>query len=307
MKYPNLSMFRTVITTVIGVSLIFGSEPLARFIGDPSLAVWGGWMGFAALAVALSHVLRKVLFHYIDLEEFSQKALQSPIGSAIVFLGVCIVVSAFVIATSGSVRAEGISSNAQKYLPVLVTQQCQYWPDISEPHALPGQIEQESNWNPRAELKTSREHGIGLGQITKTDKFDSLAELKGQYPKALSGWSWGNPSIYDPIYQIRGLLLMDLRNYQTIIDSADEHERLAFTFAAYNGGLGGLVSDRRMCAGTKGCDQSRWFGNVEKTSLKSKKAVGGYDKSFFSINRSYVTNVLLVKSLKYSPYMGCTQ
>ena len=59
------------------------------------------------------------------------------------------------------------------------------------------------------------------------------------------------------------------------------------------------MSDRRVCQATAGCDPGRWFGHVEKTSLKARAAIKGYGKSFFDINREYVVNVLQVRRSKY--------
>ena len=176
------------------------------------------------------------------------------------------------------------------------------------PSALGAQVEQETCpslkhprcWSPRAELRTSRERGVGLGQITRTDRFDSLAEMRAQFPRALADWSWTGESLYDPRLQLRGLVLMGWRNWRALADVPAVGERLAMSLASYNGGLGGLASDRRVCAATPGCDPGRWWGNVERTSLKAKTAVAGYGKSFFEINREYTRNVLIVRRPRYA-------
>ena len=50
------------------------------------------------LAVAgISHIVRRILFPSIDLKEFARSALNNPLASAIVFLGVCIVLSTFIV------------------------------------------------------------------------------------------------------------------------------------------------------------------------------------------------------------------
>jgi len=207
--------------------------------------------------------------------------------------------------------AQVVPENAKRYLPSLKQEQVRYWPTLTRPSMLAGQVEQESCislkhprcWNPRAELRTSRERGVGFGQITKTAKFDALAELRAQFPRELGDWSWNSATLYDPSYQLRALILMDLRNYKNIVGVRDPHERLAMTLSAYNGGLGGLMSDRSVCSATPGCDPSRWFGHVERTSRKSRVRLPGYGKSFFDINREYPINVLSVRSVKYAPYM----
>jgi membrane-bound lytic murein transglycosylase MltF len=111
--------------------------------------------------------------------------------------------------------------------------------------------------------------------------------------------SWEKP--YDPTLQLRGLVLKDKQGFSLIQGASTDLDRLAMSFAAYNGGSGGLNSDRRACAGTKNCNPGIWFGHVEKTSLKAKTAVHGYGKSFFEINREYVANILVVRRAKYLP------
>jgi len=74
---------------------------------------------------------------------------------------------------------------------------------------------------------------------------------------------------------------------------------MAFTFSAYNGGFGGVLKDRVLCSKTPGCDSSKWLGNVENTSFRSRTSVKGYGQSFFDINRGYVRNIMVVRSPKY--------
>lgn len=215
------------------------------------------------------------------------------------------------LVTIQTAHAQLVPPNAIKYMPLLKQEQQRLWPDLRYPSILAAQVEQESCislthsrcWNPRAELKTARERGVGFGQITKTARFDALAELRAQYPRELSAWSWNSPTLYDPTYQLRAMVLMDLRNYRVITGTADQNERVAMTLASYNGGLGGLMSDRNICLATTGCDQSRWFGHVEHTSRKSRVKANGYGKSFFEINREYPVNVMAIRRPKYTLYM----
>jgi membrane-bound lytic murein transglycosylase MltF len=148
-------------------------------------------------------------------------------------------------------------------------------------------------------LKTSREYGFGLGQVTVTDKFNAFTEEQRLDP-SLKNWQWNDR--YDPQMQLRGLVLKDRQLYNLILGVASDVDHLAFAFAAYNGGLGGVLSDRRVCAATPHCDQRIWFDNVEHTSLKARVKVGGYGQSFFDINREYVRNILLVRSQKYRQF-----
>lgn len=206
-----------------------------------------------------------------------------------------------------------VPANAHKYLPELVSTQRNIWPSAPTPSFLAAQVEQESCislthskcWNPRAELKTKRENGIGFGQFTRayrTDgsiRFDKISELAAAH-KSLRGWSWENR--YDPHYQLTAIVEMDKGIYNRQRDAATDRDRLSFTLSAYNGGESGVLQDRRLCANTTGCDKNRWAGHVEKTSLKSKQPHPGYRQSFFAINREYVTNVLDVRRPKYDKF-----
>lgn len=211
------------------------------------------------------------------------------------------------------VIAAALPENARTYLPALVAVQRSLWADAPEPSFLAGQIEQETCsslksprcWNPKAELKTKRENGIGLGQVTRaynkdgSIRFDVIDDLRRAHPE-LYEWSW--ETRYNASYQLKGLVLMDKAIFGRVRGAASDTDRLAFTLSAYNGGEGAVRQDRRLCANTKGCDPARWKGNVEHTSLKQRVPHPGYGKSFYDINREYVRNVLDVRRQKYAPY-----
>lgn len=202
---------------------------------------------------------------------------------------------------------------AHKLLPDLRAVQEDIWPAAPMPSFIAAQIEQESCislthskcWNTRSELKTSREYGFGLGQITiayKPDgsvRFNKFQELRQQYP-SLRDWAWENR--YDPKYQLTAIVEMDKGIYGRVADAATTRDRLAFTLSGYNGGESGVRQDRLLCKNTSGCDRSRWFGHVENTSLKSKAKWQGYGASPFQINREYVKNVLDVRRPKYEQF-----
>ena len=202
----------------------------------------------------------------------------------------------------------GIPQNFMFHKDTLVEVMKRKWPDIPYPSAIAGQIEQETCislthkkcWSRFAELKTSRERGVGLGQHTMTSRFDALAEARG-LDDDLKGWNWDSP--YSAEMQMVALLAMMKRNYG-IFKSTSELDRYAFALAAYNGGIGGIQSDQRICRNTKGCDDKLWFGNVENTSLKAKVKLGGaYSRSFFEINREYPVNILMKRRQKYKPFI----
>lgn len=185
----------------------------------------------------------------------------------------------------------------------------QYWPDLSMRTFIPAQVEQESLWNPRAELcvpkpSCSRERGIGFGQFTITPKMNVFEEVKRMHPD-LRDWAWSDR--YNSRLQLIAIVVKDRAHYKTCRPlMSNDWGGLACTASSYNGGFGGFTADRRLCANTKGCNPQVWTGNIEVTSLKAKKALAGYGKSFFEINREYVGYVMRTRSPKYVPYVTRT-
>lgn len=161
-------------------------------------------------------------------------------------------------------------------------------------------------WDPTSRLKSSREEGAGLFQITRAYdtsgriRFDALEELRTKYRSELYELNWLN--IYSrPDLQIRAGILKMKENYdQFKAYSYNDTEALAFADAAYNGGVSGVNKERRACVLTTGCDPSRWFGHTEKLCLKSKSALYG-SRSACYINREHVQSVINVRPYKYMP------
>lgn len=272
-----------------------GAETLSRI-------QWLVWMWVLVGAV---YLVRRAFHPEARSAQAYQKAMEHPIGAGLVFLGLALLTGLLFLAFAGRATAADMPPGALKYLPVLVAEQQAHWVDAPMHSALAAQVEQETCtslkskrcWNPTTELKTDREYGFGLGQITITGRFDNFTEAR-KLDVSLRDWQWRDR--YDPARQLRTMVLMDRGNYRRLTFVENPDERLAMAFSAYNGGMGGVLSDRRLCASIAGCDAGRWFGHVEKYSLKAKKASKGYGQSFFEINRGYVRNVMFVRRDKYA-------
>ena len=197
-----------------------------------------------------------------------------------------------------------IPALAEVYLGLLVATQQQYWPTAPEPWVMAAQVEKETCitlkhkrcWSPRAELKTSRENGIGFGQATRaynadgTIRFDRMADLRKAHPKALGDWTWENR--YNPELQMRGFVLGDSMGYKRFRPLAStDMDAWRFTLAGYNGGDGAVLKDRMTCKAKPGCNPGVWYSNVELHSNKSRKPWQGYGQSAFDINRGYVKRI----------------
>lgn len=192
---------------------------------------------------------------------------------------------------------------ALTYLPTLIAEVQTHFPSAPV-DMFAGQVEQETCpslkswkcWNPKTELKTSMEYGFGLGQLTVTARFNNFESARKLHP-SLASWRWEER--YDPVRQLRTMVLMDRGAFRALPATVATDARYAMSLSAYNGGLGGLLNDRRLCATVQGCDPNQWFGHVERTSYKAKTSVGEYSKSFYQINREYVRNVLQVRAPRY--------
>ena len=276
-----------------------GAETLAR-------VQWLAWLVVVAGPV---YLLRRALMDDARSLAAYRRAMETSTGAGLVFLGLALLTGLLFLAFAGRAAAATLPPGAVQYLPALAAEQQAHWPDMKMRSALAAQVEQETCpslksakcWNPRAELKTSREYGFGLGQITSTSRFDNFAEARKLHP-SLRDWQFADR--YDPVRQLRTMVLMDKAGFSRLSFVGDSGERLAMAFSAYNGGMGGVLADRRLCAQIEGCDPGKWFGHVERHSLKAKVAAKGYGKSFFEINREYVRNIIFVRRARYAGYFG---
>lgn len=293
-------------------------EPLVRLL----------WLSWTAVCVALTHSARKALYDYANGRDAWQKAIEHPIGAGLAFLGLCVVTAALFLglasfAKAGTVQPSALQTkvpaNAQTLAPMVQQEIERTWPSIPRRSYVGALVEQETCitlqhrwcWSPSAQLKTAREEGAGLGQFTRTWRgdgslrFDALTEVRAMAPTELAELDWAS------VYQRADLgiraLLIKLRDCDTRLQRLgkfDDLVRVAFCDAAYNGGYGGLQSDRKLCALTKGCNPKQWFEHVENTSNRSRTKWQGYGKSAFEINREHVNMTLNVRRLKYAVWLG---
>jgi len=218
------------------------------------------------------------------------------------------------IALYGVCRADPIPTpqylpNELLYMPILSSEIDTYWKDHPAKSIFAAQVRQETCaglkskfcWSPYAELKTSREYGFGLGQITITSQFNNFTEAT-KMDKSMKDWTWENR--YNAAYQLRTLVLTVRNAYSKFDWASDPDERLAFAIASYNGGIGGVLSDRTVCGVTPLCDKYVWFGNVEHTSKKAKVPISGYGKSFFQVNREYVRHIVCEYPARYTSFFN---
>ena len=207
-----------------------------------------------------------------------------------------------------------ISENVEKILPGFGFHA--YFPALIEQESCI-RLTYKKCFGPKSRLYAvrkngSKEEGAGMTQLTRvwrrngTVRFDTLTGLTRKYPVELAGLNW--KTVYDrPDLQILAAMLLWRDNFRSIKrmygSRMKEIEMIAFADSAYNGGLGGLKRDVRLCTTTKGCDPSKWFGNVEYTCTKSKRALYG-NRNACDINREHVRTIMFIRSYKYYVYQN---
>lgn len=205
-----------------------------------------------------------------------------------------------------------IPEQAHQYLPLLKTQINEVMPGFHAPEYFGALIEHESGcpgiksmcWNPKARLKSSREEGAGLSQITRAYKedgslrFDALAETRKLDPRGLNELRW--ETVYErPDLQLRVMVVMTRQNWNRVGKlTQDPHLQLQLTDLSYNAGFGRVLNDLRACSLHNGCDPTKWKGHVEETCTASKKPIYG-TRSACDICRHHVHDVVDTRMPKY--------
>lgn len=193
-------------------------------------------------------------------------------------------------------------SHWKQYRKTYYKWQEQMWPELKPTNLVAAQIWQESLWNPRAELKTSREYGFGLGQMTKAwrksgqIRFDKFKEATQKY-KELRDWEWKDR--WDVNKQIMFVFKEDYMLFKRFENYSDDLlTKYALMLSAYNGGITLLLREINMCKSSSSCNHRLWFCNIATKAARSTKKYKGYGKSFFDINREYPLHIMFKHTTK---------
>lgn len=205
-----------------------------------------------------------------------------------------------------------IPEQAAQYLPTLSAQVKEVMPGFHAPEYFGALIEHESGcpalkgmcWNPKARLKSAREEGAGLSQITRAYKddgslrFDALAETRKLDPRGLNDLRWD--TVYErPDLQMRVMVVMTRQNWNRVGKlTTDPAYQLQLTDLSYNAGFGRVLNDMRACSLKEGCNAQKWHGHVEQTCTASKKPLYG-NRSACDISRHHVHDVVGTRMPKY--------
>ena len=77
---------------------------LPGLTGEPAMAPLLTSVAMVAFLVAMSHIMRRVLFPGLDIQAIARKAMMDPIGAAIVFASICMVISVLILANTVMLR-----------------------------------------------------------------------------------------------------------------------------------------------------------------------------------------------------------
>lgn len=206
----------------------------------------------------------------------------------------CIVTNATAISTL---------DKAKHYQTLLDSIILQYWSTTPNPEIIYGEVEQESSWNAKATLKTSRELGRGLGQITiaydknGNERFNNFKN--GLDP--LKSWDWKNDP-YNERYQLTYLVLQLKSNYNTIRPHMiNNDEAIRSTLVSYNAGYGRWLS-RRKYAVIQKHDKTKWNNGLD-ISYGSNELTLLYDRPLWKAVNEYPI-VIFKKSEKYKSLLN---
>lgn len=267
-----------------------------------------------ALILLVFHLIRKSLFPYIDLKRFTNKAAENPMSAAIVFAVIIFfIISLCYISVVSAMTNDQILQQAKPTLPIFKNVVTQYWSDAPKQQYFPGTVEQETCaslkkcWNFKTELKTSKEYGFGLSQITiaythkGNVRFNNFLEAKKKYHE-LSQWQWDDR--FNPKYQLTYIVLQLKHLYQPMKHYfKDDDNRWAASLVSYNAGPGKVIDRMTVCDLTKGCDKTAWFNGLDSVVPPSEKKKL-YGKALYLRINEYPENVIHVRASKYIPYWG---
>jgi hypothetical protein len=203
-----------------------------------------------------------------------------------------------------------VKEAAIKYFPSFPSEQRHYFAGLIEQESCTS-LTSKMCWNPKSELHTAREQGVGLSQITRaftksgSIRFDSLEDMAKRHDAELHELTWQNV-MQRPDLQIRGIILMTSDNDKQLRGVTNITERIKFDDSAYNKGARGVQDARRICGLKNNCDSQIWFNNVDQINTTGNKVLYG-NQTAFMINTTHVSNVFKIRMNKYKPYFNQPQ
>jgi hypothetical protein len=200
----------------------------------------------------------------------------------------------------GSAAAAGVLDTARPYLDILEDAILTTWPDSPAAAVMAGQVEQESSWKAKATLKTKRELGRGLVQMTIAYTQDgkerfNIYRSAVRY-KQLSAWNWRKDP-YNVRYQLMFLALQDKANYNMVRPYfRNDTEACKGMLVCYNAGEGRWLR-RLKNARIMGLPTDIWDGGLAQAYSQGELALL-YGRPLWVAVNEYPT-VIFKRAVKY--------
>lgn len=290
---------------LIAATVICG--PCARWFG-PDFAqvaiILDNLAGIALILLCCDFVLDNReswgFFPALDLDYAIWSAQKTPTGAALVFIGaIALLITILFLAVPNAHGAP--LDNARPYLPALSQSIDRNWPDAPLRHVPAGQVEQESSWKTHATLKTSRELGRGLVQMTIAydksgrERFNIYREAARS--KQLAAWNWQRDP-YNVAYQLTFLILQDGANFRTVRRfCVDDAQAWKCALVCYNAGEGRWLQ-RLKNARREGLPADRWDVGLDRAYGKKETALL-YGRPLYEAVNEY-PRVIFRRAQKYA-------
>ena len=201
--------------------------------------------------------------------------LRVPIWTWVIWLWLLIVIVPAVLVAE-LVKAEPLA--ARQYRSTLTREVHTIWGLDAPVAVFAGQLEQESGWNPNVCSAVA----CGLAQFT------------GPTAKEVSRQLGVSADVFNPAWALRAVVAYD-RNLYRATEAIDDCNHWAFTLSAYNGGLGNVRRDQRLCSARgSDCNPNLWFGG---TAAYSNRSAGAYAE-----NRAYILRILGTRQFTYATW-----
>ena len=283
-----------------GLTLFFYKGDYEPFIGAINI------LSIFSLVALFGHYLRKSLFPYANLQVAWTAAVEkNSMPAALVYVakiaflfGLIWLATGFISPSVAGAASEP-TARAKRHLPALKTAIDTHWPAAPMRHYIAAQIEQESaGWNPRAELKTSREYGIGLAQITiaynadGTERFNNFKAAQ----RIFKDWKWEDR--FNVKYQLGYAVINDRSSFQQVSRlMRDDDSRWRASLVSYNAGYG-TVLQRRALAIRSGVPADRWVGGLDQVAMPYEQKLL-YGRPLGKMRNEYPHIICDVRAPKY--------
>jgi hypothetical protein len=280
-------------------------------------------LSVTAFVLGVIKIIISWLFPTLHLSAWFKKIEQKPITSVIAYVATLLFITFLIWITlyPASARAEDIVCHdkvlmkSKPYLPMISDAFGRYWPNAPYKYVEPGKLDRETAcpnmkkcWTPTVQLKTSREWGIGISQVTiayNSDgsiRFNNFEAAKKKYNEILSQWTYDD--IYNPKYHILYSVLEDKSNFiRMTYLFGNDIDRWAGTLVSYNAGSGRVNNRFTLCKLTEGCDTSKWFGGLDGVASKTEIMSTIYGVSLQKRVNDYPYDVIFNRCLKYRGFI----